>query len=97
MDYLLAKIKGRNGGLSMVLSDETVFDCVPDFSNARAYDDGYKLQDGEWFVVDEFSTKSYCLDVLKTILMQPHTLICPNIFIERLHTLFLFRKMKRAM
>lgn len=36
MDYLLAKIKGRNGGLSMVLSDETVFDCVPDFSNARA-------------------------------------------------------------
>lgn len=65
MDYLLAKIKGRNGGLSMVLSDETVFDCVPDFSNARAYDDDYKLQDGEWFVVDEFSTKSYCLDVLK--------------------------------
>ena len=66
MDYLLAKIKGRNGGLSMVLSDETVFDCVPDFSNARAYDDDYKLQDGEWFVVDEFSTKSYCLDVLKS-------------------------------
>ena len=65
MDYLLAKIKGRNGGLSMVLSDETVFDCVPDFSNARAYDDDYKLQDGEWFVVDEFSSKSYCLDILK--------------------------------
>lgn len=67
MDYLLAKIKGRNGGLSMVLSGETVFDSIPDFSNARAYDDDYKLQDGEWFVVDEFSTKTYCLDVLKNI------------------------------
>ena len=65
MDYLLAKIKGRNGGLSMVLSGETIFDSIPDFSNARAYDDDYKLQDGEWFVVDGFSTKKYCLDVLK--------------------------------
>ena len=65
MDYLLAEIKGRNGGLSMVLSDKTVFDVIPSFVNTRAYDDDYKLQNGEWFVVDEFSSKSYCLDILK--------------------------------
>lgn len=65
MDYLLAKIRGRNGGLSMVLSDKTVFEDIPNFMNARAYDDDYKLQDGEWFVVDEFSSKSYCLDILQ--------------------------------
>lgn len=65
MDYLLAEIKGRNGGLSMVLSDKTVFDVIPSFVNIRAYDDDYKLQNGEWFVVDEFSSKSYCLDILK--------------------------------
>lgn len=65
MDYLLAEIKGRNGGLSMVLSDKTVFEEIPNFMNARAYDDDYKLQDGEWFVVDEFSTKPYCLDILQ--------------------------------
>ena len=53
MDYLLAKIRGRGAGFSMVLSGETVFDNIPDFSNARAYDDDYKLHDGEWFVVND--------------------------------------------
>lgn len=84
MDYLLAEIKGRNGGLSMVLSDKTVFDVIPSFVNIRAYDDDYKLQNGEWFVVDEFSSKSYCLDILKIILMQLRTLIYPKSYIERL-------------
>lgn len=64
MDYLLAKIRGRGAGFSMVLSGETVFDNIPDFSNARAYDDDYKLHDGEWFVVNDFSTKSYCIELL---------------------------------
>ena len=64
MDYLLAKIRGRGAGFSMVLSGETVFDNIPDFSNARAYDDDYKLHDGEWFVVNDFSTKSYCIGLL---------------------------------
>ena len=64
MDYLLAKIKGRGVGLSMVLSGETVFDDMPDFSNARAYDDDYKLCEGEWFVVENFSVKPYCLELL---------------------------------
>lgn len=65
MDYLLAKIRGRGAGLSMVLSDQTVFEDIPNFTNARTYDDDYKLRDEEWFVVNEFSTKPYCLDVLK--------------------------------
>lgn len=64
MDYLLAKIRGRGAGFSMVLSGETVFDNIPDFSNARAYDDDYKLHDEEWFVVNDFSTKSYCIELL---------------------------------
>lgn len=64
MDYLLAKIRGRGAGFSMVLSGETVFDNIPDFSNARAYDDDYKLHDGEWFVVNDFSTKSYSIELL---------------------------------
>lgn len=64
MDYLLAKIKGRGAGFSMVLSGETVFDNIPDFSNARTYDDDYRLHDGEWFVVNDFSTKSYCIELL---------------------------------
>lgn len=65
MDYLLAKIRGRGAGFSMVLSGETIFDSIPDFSNARSYDDDYKLHDGEWFVVNDFSTKSYCIELLK--------------------------------
>lgn len=64
MDYLLAKVKGRRDGISMILSDSTVFEDIPDFTNAKIYDDDYKLHDDEWFVVENFSTKDYCLDIL---------------------------------
>lgn len=65
MDYLIAKTKGKNGSFYLVLSDQTTFDELPDFKNARKYNDEYKLHDDEWFVVDHFSEQSYCIDFLK--------------------------------
>jgi hypothetical protein len=60
MDYLVAKTRGRQSGYALVLSNKTVFDEIPDFSNTRAYDDDYKLQEGEYFVLENFSSKEYC-------------------------------------
>lgn len=65
MDYLVARTKGKKGSFYKVLSDKTIFDDLPNFANSREYDDEYKLQDNEWFVVENFSQKEYCIDFLK--------------------------------
>lgn len=65
MDYLVAKTKGKKGSFYKVLSDQTTFEEIPDFANYREYDDEYKLQDNEWFVVNQISQQSYCLDFVK--------------------------------
>ena len=65
MDYLISKTKGINGSYYRVLSDVTVFDSIEEPDNARSYDDEYKLQEREWFVVKNFSTKEYCISLLQ--------------------------------
>lgn len=65
MDYLLAKTKGKTGSYYKVLADKTVFDEIPDFTESREYQDDYKLQDNEWFVVEQFSQKSYSGDFIQ--------------------------------
>lgn len=65
MDYLLARTKGKKGSFYKVLSDKMIFDKLPNLDNSREYDDEYKLQDNEWFVVGNFSQKNYCIDFLK--------------------------------
>ena len=65
MDYLISKTKGVNGSYYRVLSDVTVFDNIEEFDNARSYDDEYKLQEGEWFVVENH--------YYEKILFQLHT------------------------
>lgn len=65
MDYLVAKTKGKKGSIYKVLSDKTTFEEIPAFANSREYDDEYKLQDDEWFVVNQLSRQAYCLDIVK--------------------------------
>ena len=65
MDYLVAKTKGKRGSFYKVLSDQTTFEDIPDFTNSREYDNEYKLQNDEWFVVDQFSQQQYCLDFVR--------------------------------
>ena len=65
MDYLVAKTKGKRGSFYKVLSDKTTFEIIPDFANSREYDDEYKLQEDEWFVVEHFSQQTYCIDFIQ--------------------------------
>lgn len=65
MDYLIAKLKGRGSNYAKLLTDKTTYDTIPDFSQCRAYDDDYKLREDEWFVVEDFSAKPYCIEILK--------------------------------
>lgn len=59
MNHLLAKIKGRNGGFFKVMSDERgVFD-MPEFSDNKPYSPSYKLDDGEWYKLDNILSRDY--------------------------------------
>lgn len=67
MDYLLARIDTRKkANMRLVLSNKTTYQGV-DLNNAREYNDEYKLQEGEWFVVNDFREKPY----FKTWINEP--------------------------
>lgn len=64
MNYLVAKTKGRNSAYYNVLSRDELFYTIPNLNNTHDYQDDYKLEDGQWFLVEEFSTQPYCLPFL---------------------------------
>lgn len=66
MNHLLAKTKGKRGDYFKVISNKKIFDIPDSFNNSVEYDSNYILEEDEWFVISEFSTKEYCLDFLKT-------------------------------
>lgn len=68
MSCLLAKIKRKRAQpYRKITSDNPVFDTV-DFSvlSSVEYSADYKLDEDEWFKLENFNTASYCLDLLKT-------------------------------
>ena len=78
MDYLVAKTKGKRGSFYKVLSDQTTFEDIPDFSNSREYDDEYKLEEDEWFVVEQFSLQAYCIDFVKNAFVATNYSFMPK-------------------
>ncbi|MCM3413212.1 MULTISPECIES: hypothetical protein [Bacillaceae] len=64
MNHLIAKTKGRNGQYFKVISDAEIFLLPDDLVNRITYEATYKLEDDEWFAIDNFSAKDYCIDFL---------------------------------
>lgn len=65
MDYLLARIDTRKKtNMRLVLSDKTTYQDVV-FDHVKEYNDEYKLQEGEWFVIENFKSKPYFKEWLK--------------------------------
>ena len=63
---LIAKLKTDEDGIYYkVVTGKDAFIDDFEFDNARVYIDDYKLEPGEWFVVDDFSSKEYCIVLLK--------------------------------
>lgn len=59
MNHLLAKTKGRNAGFLKVMSDERDLFDIPEFSDSQPYSPAYKLDDGEWYKLDNFLSRDY--------------------------------------
>ena len=65
MTYLMTKTKGKNSTDFIIMASEADIYQQPNIVNSLAYNDEYKLQEGEWFVLGNFSQKGYCWDLLK--------------------------------
>lgn len=61
----MTKTKGRQSADFIIMSSESDFYQHPNIDNCLEYNDEYKLQDNEWFALDNFSHKDYCWDLLK--------------------------------
>ena len=64
MDHLIAKTKGRNNGFRKVISDRRIFEQPQDLENYKAYDPRYKLEEDEWYAINDFSENGFCIDFL---------------------------------
>lgn len=65
MSYLLAKTKGLENEFYILLSDLDLYSLPDDIANAIEYDETILLDETEWFKIEEFSSKDYCIDILK--------------------------------
>lgn len=66
MDYILARISTRKAeNLRTVISDVTAYE-IPLLDNVDDYNDELKLDEGQWFRIENFSQKEYCPEYLKT-------------------------------
>ena len=59
MNHLLAKIKARNAEFLKVMSDERDLFDMPDLSDNQTYSPLYKLEDDEWYKLDNFLSLGY--------------------------------------
>ncbi|WP_346882849.1 hypothetical protein [uncultured Algibacter sp.] len=64
MNHLIAKKSGRNGQIVKLMSGENVFELPNDLDNPREYDTNYKLEDDEWFAIDNFSETDYSIELI---------------------------------
>ena len=65
MDFLLARIRDRRNGMRCVLSERAVYTCPDSLATAVPYAADDALEDGEWFYLDGFSQRPYCIDFLR--------------------------------
>lgn len=65
MEITLAWIKGkRTTGLRKVISNKPTF-VAPIINRISPYDADLKLEEDEWFCLDNFSNSDYAIDVIR--------------------------------
>jgi hypothetical protein len=70
MKHLIAKTKGRNGDFHLVISNKNIFELPDDLENPKGYKADYKIEDDEWFAIENFSEKKYFIDFLSQNFMS---------------------------
>ncbi|WP_121626783.1 hypothetical protein [Poseidonibacter antarcticus] len=103
MNYLLAKIKGRGDNfLKVIATRDSIFE-VPDLSNNENYAPTYKLDDDEWFRLDNFLGRTFRNGLIeRTFSGTNHNQILPIQYKDIIYlcckqdNLFLFQKLSQT-
>ncbi len=73
MNHTIAKIRSRvhqGSKYRKILSGETLYTLPDDLTPHVAYSPTHNLDDDCWFGIDNFSQKTYCLDILRTVFVS---------------------------
>lgn len=65
MNHLLAKVNDRRNKYRKMMSDVVVFQKPESLDNCIGYEPTNVLDDEQWFFIDGFSNKDYCIEMLK--------------------------------
>lgn len=68
MDHVLVRVKGlRKKPILKLISDHTLFDNIDLNSYSYVeYSPDHNLDEDSWFKIESFSSKSFCIDMLKS-------------------------------
>ena len=66
MNYLLARVRDRRNGMRCVLSNQKIYEIPDTLDSAVPYTPDDSLDEDEWFYLDNFTQRAYCLDILKS-------------------------------
>ena len=64
MNLLFAKVKDKENPFRILLAGEEIYVKPETLSDCVKYEPSNKLDEEQWFFVDEFSKKKYCMDLL---------------------------------
>jgi len=65
MNYLVVKKKGIQGEfLKVISSDNDIYQLPQNLHNGVPYNASYKIEEDEWFTIDNFSEKEFYIDFL---------------------------------
>ncbi|WP_448972202.1 hypothetical protein [Oribacterium sp.] len=66
MNYLIARVNDHKEKYRKIIADNTVFYNLPsNLKNHHEYTPTYKLEDDEWYSVNNFSKKDFCIELIK--------------------------------
>jgi hypothetical protein len=70
MDYVIAKLRSKQGTeaskYKKILSNIRIYTLPDDLNSHVPYNASTNLDDNEWFTIDHFSEKNFCLGFLKS-------------------------------
>lgn len=58
MNYLVAKVRGVSEILKVLSTNDEIF-SLPDLAQTQNYQPDYKLEEDEWFILDNFTGRSF--------------------------------------
>ncbi len=84
MNYVVARIKGRECKFEKIYSGEAIFSLPQEMENAVDYEPSTILESGEWYKIEKFSDTEFIIDFLKKPFNSTEYCLGKNIQTEKI-------------